>query len=158
MPGCWKDCAGSIPTIGSTSLISGMSCPSRWPLRPGARPVGALWRRTAARHALLAGLASLMVGVANCARAEDMTLDSMLAALAQHRHGHVLYTEQIESALLQRPLHTSGELFFDAPDRLEKKTLQPAAQDLIVEGDQLTMVRGKHRRSMRVSDYPQLSP
>src|SRR5436305_3107153 len=55
------------------------------------------------------------------------------------------------------PLHTSGELFFDAPDRLEKKTLQPAAQDLIVEGDELTMVRGSHRRSMRVSDYPQRS-
>ena len=40
----------------------------------------------------------------------------------------------------------------------EKKTLQPVAQDLIVEGDLVTMVRGRHRASMQLSDYPQLSP
>jgi outer membrane lipoprotein-sorting protein len=70
----------------------------------------------------------------------------------------VLYSEEVQSALLKRPLHSSGELFFDAPDRLEKKTLQPVAQDLIVEGDTLTVVRGKHRTSMQLSDYPQLRP
>jgi outer membrane lipoprotein-sorting protein len=64
----------------------------------------------------------------------------------------------VDSPLLERPLHTSGELFFDAPDRLEKRTLEPSAQQLIAEGDQLTLIRGRHRASMRLSDYPQLSP
>ena len=93
-----------------------------------------------------------------CAQAQDLTLDVILGMFAQRPHGHVLYSEQVDSALLEHPLHTSGELFFDAPDRLEKRTLKPTPQQLIAEGDQLTLIRGRHRASMRLSDYPQLSP
>ncbi len=103
-------------------------------------------------------LGHLLVGVSAFAAAPDATLDSVLELLAQRRHGHAIYTEQIDSPLLKRPLHTSGELFFDAPDRLEKKTLVPVPQDLIVEGDLVTIVHGRHRASMQLSDYPQLSP
>ena len=85
-------------------------------------------------------------------------LDSVLVSLAERRHRHAIYSERIESALFKRPLVTSGELYFDAPDRLEKKTLLPAPQDLLVEGDVVTIVRGTHRTSMRLSNYPQLSP
>ncbi len=106
--------------------------------------------------ALAPGL--VFAGMAAFADTQDSSLDAILALLAQHPHGHALYSEEVRSALLQRPLHSSGELFFDAPDRLEKKTLQPVAQDLIVEGEVLTMVRGKHRRSMQLGDYPQLTP
>jgi len=98
------------------------------------------------------------LGAMLCAQAQDLTLDSILALFAQRQHGHVNYTEEVASDLLERPLHTSGELFFDAPDRLEKRTLKPSPQQLIAEGDQLTLVRGRHRASMRLSDYPQLSP
>ena len=97
-------------------------------------------------------------GMTLCAQAQDLTLDAILGRFAQRQHGHVLYSEQVDSALLEHPLHTSGELFFDAPDRLEKRTLKPTPQQLIAEGDQLTLVRGRHRASMRLSDYPQLSP
>jgi len=31
-------------------------------------------------------------------------------------------------AMLERPLQSSGELLYDAPDRLEKRTLKPKAQ------------------------------
>jgi outer membrane lipoprotein-sorting protein len=93
-----------------------------------------------------------------CAQAQGLTLDAILGLLAQRQHGHVLYSEQVDSALLEHPLHTSGELFFDAPDRLEKRTLKPTPQQLIAEGNQLTLIRGRHRTSMSLSDYPQLSP
>jgi hypothetical protein len=36
--------------------------------------------------------------------------------------------------------------------------LEPTAEDLLVEGDVVTIVRGTHRTSMRLSNYPQLSP
>jgi outer membrane lipoprotein-sorting protein len=109
--------------------------------------------------ALAVAAAGLMLaGATAFAEAPDISLDSVFSLLAQRPHGHVLYSEEVQSALLKRPLHSSGELFFDAPDRLEKKTLQPAAQDLIVEGEVLTMVRGKHHMSMQLSDYPQLRP
>ena len=110
-----------------------------------------------ARRALLSA-ALWAVGAMWCALAQELTLDSILAQFAQRQHGHVGYTEEVVSDLLERPLKTSGELFFDAPDRLEKRTLKPKAQQLIAEGDQLTLIRGRHRASMRLSDYPQLSP
>jgi outer membrane lipoprotein-sorting protein len=108
---------------------------------------------------LILALASMALsGRGACADVSGVDLNSILASLAKRQHGHVLYSEQIESALLKRPLHTSGELFFDAPDRLEKRTLQPRADDLLVEGDVVTIVRGTHRTAMRLADYPQLSP
>jgi outer membrane lipoprotein-sorting protein len=110
-------------------------------------------------RALRAGSLRLCAAaLAVCAQAQELTLDAILGQFAQRAHGHVLYSEQVDSALLEHPLHTSGELFFDAPDRLEKRTLKPSPQQLIAEGDQLTLVRGHHRASMRLGDYPQLSP
>ena len=136
-----------------------MSCLRSRPPRFVAGQFGAQRRRWAVLAALVAASASLVLGpVTAFADAQEISLDSVFALLAQRPHGHVLYSEEVQSALLKRPLHSSGELFFDAPDRLEKKTLQPVAQDLIVEGEVLTMVRGKHRASMQLSDYPQLRP
>lgn len=86
------------------------------------------------------------------------TLPTLLAALAQHPHEHVRFAEQTVSRVLKRPLHSEGELYFDAPDRLEKKTVMPAPEDLIVEGESVTVLRGAHRRSFRISDYPPLRP
>jgi hypothetical protein len=136
-----------------------MSSPIRKPGSCAPPHTSAAHRRLAARAIILSALTSLLLAaVAAFAEAPDAQLDSILASLAKRRHGHALYSEQIDSALFKRPLHTSGELLFDAPDRLEKKILQPAAEDLLVEGDVLTIARGKHRTTMRLSDYPQLSP
>jgi outer membrane lipoprotein carrier protein LolA len=136
-----------------------MSCPRQRLPSLVAGPCAAPARRRTALAALVAAAASLwLAGVTAFADAQEISLESILALLAQRRHGHALYTEEVQSALLKHPLHSSGELFFDAPDRLEKKALQPVAQDLIVEGDVLTVVRGKHRASMQLGDYPQLRP
>ncbi len=140
-------------------MIFGMSFPVHRPVDFLPRRAAAPARRLAACAAVLLALASMPLA-APAARAEvaGVDLDSILASLAKRQHGHVLYSEQIDSALLKRPLHTSGELFFDAPDRLEKRTLQPAAEDLLVEGEVVTIIRGTHRTSLRLGDYPQLSP
>ena len=47
-------------------------------------------------------------------------LDRLMGLLAQRKHGHVTFVEQHFLALLDRPLESSGELLYDAPDRLEK--------------------------------------
>ena len=135
-----------------------MSCPLPRLPRSTDRWLRSSSRRASARAALALAGAGLWLAMAAFADTPDLSLESVLGLLAQRTHGHALYSEQVESSLLKRPLHSSGELFFDAPDRLEKKTLQPAAQDLIVEGEVLTIVRGRHRNSMQLSDYPQLRP
>ncbi len=136
-----------------------MTCQRPKPIRRDSRLGGAGRRRADTLWPLRAMSASLWaVGMTLCAQAQELTLDAILGLFAQRQHGHVLYSEQVDSALLEHPLHTSGELFFDAPDRLEKRTLKPTPQQLIAEGNQLTLIRGRHRTSMSLSDYPQLSP
>lgn len=85
-------------------------------------------------------------------------LAELLAQFAQHPHQHARFAEQTWSRVLTHPINTSGELYFDAPDRLEKKTLTPAPEDLLVEGENVTVTRGAHRRSFRIDEFPRLRP
>jgi hypothetical protein len=86
------------------------------------------------------------------------SLDEVMQLLAQRRHGHVTFTEVHKLAMLDQPLHSSGELLYDAPDRLEKRTLQPKPEDLVLEHGMLTAERGGRRRVLALRDYPQALP
>ena len=89
---------------------------------------------------------------------ETAAIRALLATLAESRQGHVRFSEQLESPLLKAPLQSTGELFFSAPDRLERRTLTPARADLILEGDIVTIISGRRRRSFPLSEYPPLRP
>jgi hypothetical protein len=99
---------------------------------------------------------------AACAAAAQTTappaFDELLQLLAARRHGHVAFTEMQHLAMLERPLESSGELLYDAPDRLEKRTLKPKAQTLILEHGVLTARRGQRTHVMELRDYPQVVP
>jgi hypothetical protein len=68
------------------------------------------------------------------------------------------FSEVQTLAVLDRPLESSGELLYDAPDRLEKRTLRPKPEDLTIEHGVLTDQRGRHTRTLDLAAYPQLSP
>jgi len=91
-----------------------------------------------------------LVLTAACAAAEPTTtppaFDELLKLLAARRHGHVTFTEVQELAMLDRPLQSSGELLYEAPDRLEKRTLKPKAQTLILQHGVLTARRESAKR------------
>jgi outer membrane lipoprotein-sorting protein len=82
----------------------------------------------------------------------------LLALLAARRHGHVSFTEVHEMAMLKAPLTSSGELLYEAPDRLEKRTLTPRAETLVLDHGILTAQRGQHRHVLELSAYPQVVP
>ena len=107
------------------------------------------------------GVLTLVLAAA-CAAAEQTTtppaFDELLRLLAARRHGHVTFTEMQHLAMLDRPLESSGELLYDAPDRLEKRTLKPKAQTLILEHGVLTARRGHRTHVMELRDYPQVVP
>ncbi len=98
----------------------------------------------------------VLLGFAAHAAADD--LDELLHLLAQRHHGHVDFVEQHFLALLSRPAESSGELIYDAPDRLEKRTLEPRPESLMLAGDMLSIRRGRHRRVLDLKAYPQLLP
>lgn len=86
------------------------------------------------------------------------TLDQLMKSLAQRKHGEVTYVEEDYLAILDRPVKSSGVLVYDAPDRLEKRTLKPKAQSLLLRGDDLTVQRGHRKYRLQVSAYPQVAP
>ncbi|MGH8324755.1 MAG: LolA-related protein, partial [Steroidobacteraceae bacterium] len=93
---------------------------------------------------------------AGAASAAD--LDGLMSLLAQRQHGHVSFVEEHFLAVLDRPVESSGELLYDAPDRLEKRTLKPKPETLILEHGVITARRGRHTYVLNLSDYPQIVP
>jgi hypothetical protein len=85
-------------------------------------------------------------------------LDEVLALLAMRKHGHVEFIEQKFIATLDRPIESSGELRFDAPDHLEQRTLKPRSETLILDGGTLTVDRGRTHRTMDMHAFPQIEP
>lgn len=78
--------------------------------------------------------------------------------LAAHPAGHVTFTEVQHLAVLDRPLESSGELLYEAPDRLEKRILKPRPETLVLAHGVLSATRGKHTRSVELSAWPQIAP
>jgi len=85
-------------------------------------------------------------------------LDELLHSLAARHHAHVAFTELQYRALLSRPRESSGELLFDAPDRLEKRILEPKPETLVLAHGVLTATRGRHTRTIELAAWPQLAP
>jgi Outer membrane lipoprotein carrier protein LolA-like len=107
-----------------------------------------------AGHCLLA----LALLVSLRAAAADTDLDRLMALLAERSHGHVRFVEQDYLALLDRPVQSSGELFYERPDRLEKRTVAPRPASLVLDKGELTIESGRRKRVLALHDYPQIAP
>jgi outer membrane lipoprotein-sorting protein len=88
----------------------------------------------------------------------DEALSQLMQQLAARRHAHASFVERQTLAVLSRPVESSGELFYDAPDRLEKRTLKPKLETLILEQGQLRIQRGKRTYTLALRDAPQAAP
>jgi len=104
---------------------------------------------------LVAMLAALPSGSASAADPADRDLGQLMTLLAMRQHGHVQFIEQQFLAVLDHPLESSGEMRYDAPDRLEKRTLAPRAETLTLAGGVLTVDRGKSHRVVDLQAFPQ---
>ena len=95
---------------------------------------------------------------ASYAAEADSPLDTLMHELAQRRGGHAAFVERQFLALLERPLESSGELFYEAPDHIEKRTLLPRPASLILDGAAVRIRRGARTYTVSLRDYPQLAP
>lgn len=109
--------------------------------------------RNAVHFAMLLGL---LVPVR--IRAAENDLDPLMGLLAERTHGHVSYVEEDHLAVLDRPVRSSGELLYDRPDRLEKRTLAPHPASLILEHGTVTIQSGSRKHVVALSAYPQIAP
>ena len=99
---------------------------------------------------------ALLSGIAGCAAADD--LDDVLRSLSGRRHGETKFVERHFLSLLKKPVESRGELIYDAPDRLQKRTTEPRPEDLLVNGNELTLVRGGRSRVLQLDSYPAVAP
>lgn len=110
------------------------------------------------REYLRALLALALLAAAASGFAANATLHQVMALLAERQHGQVKYVEEDYFKILDEPVKSSGVLVYEAPDHLEKKTLEPKAQSLILDGERLTVRRGNRTYRLDLSAYPQVAP
>jgi outer membrane lipoprotein-sorting protein len=84
-------------------------------------------------------------------------IDQLMQTLAQNRNGHARFVEKKSIAMLNQPVESSGELFYTAPDHLEKRTLKPKLESMILDGGTLTLERGKQKHRLQLQDYPEIA-
>jgi len=106
----------------------------------------------------LIGLSCLALALspATCGAA-DWDIDQLMQTLAQTRSGHVSFVEKKSIAMLDKPVESSGELFYTAPDHLEKRTLKPKPETMILDQGTLLIERGRQKHSLQLQDYPELA-
>ena len=105
--------------------------------------------------ALLA--ASLLAGTAHAEGSSDWTLDRLMSTLARNKSGRATFTEIKYLSIAEQPVESSGELVFIAPDHLEKHTLRPKPEHMVIDGDKLTIERNQRKVTMPLTQYPELS-
>ena len=89
--------------------------------------------------------------------AADWDLDQLMRELAQSRSGRASFVEKKSIAMLDKPVESSGELFFRAPDHLEKRTLKPKPETMILDGGEMVVERGRQKHTLQMQDYPELA-
>lgn len=104
---------------------------------------------------LLATLALLLLPAIDYAAEWD--LDQLMRGLAQTRADRARFVEKKFIAMLDKPVESSGELLFRAPDHLEKRTLKPKPESMTVDGGSLIIERGRQTHRLQLQDYPELA-
>ena len=97
--------------------------------------------------AVLAAAAILPAGA-------DWSVPALFAQLAKNRPERAVFNEKKFLSLLDRPVESSGELTFTPPDRMEKRTLQPRPELVVIDRETVTLERGGKRHTLRLRENP----
>ncbi|MHB8743746.1 MAG: outer membrane lipoprotein carrier protein LolA [Sulfuricaulis sp.] len=85
-------------------------------------------------------------------------LSELMKLLATQKSSQATFVEKKYIGIIEKPLESSGELSFSAPDRLEKRTLRPKPETLILDGDRLIIERSNgHRFTLSLQDHPEMA-
>jgi hypothetical protein len=89
---------------------------------------------------------------------EPFTFAQLMQARQAVKSGTASFTEERNISLLAMPLKSTGTLRFQAPNILEKHTLAPHEEHLVVTGDAVTFTQEKGKpRNFSLSQSPEIS-
>jgi len=81
------------------------------------------------RFCALAGLVLLC----QTGHAAPLSIAQLMASLAKQPQGTATFTEKKTISILDQPVESSGELLFIAPAHLEKRTLKPRPETMVLD-------------------------
>jgi outer membrane lipoprotein-sorting protein len=113
-----------------------------------------VYSRRVIRHLLVVSALMLAPVIGHAA---DWDIDQLMRSLAQIRSDHAGFVEKKFIAILEQPVESSGELFYTAPDYLEKRTLRPKPESMILDHGTLVIERGRKKHALQLQDYPELA-
>jgi outer membrane lipoprotein-sorting protein len=82
-------------------------------------------------------------------------VSQLMSDLARHRGGTAKFIEKKYIALLDKPVVSTGELTYSAPERLEKRTLTPKPESLLLDKDILSIERDKQKLTIKIGNQPE---
>lgn len=84
-------------------------------------------------------------------------VEQLFALMAGQQRLNTTFTEQKFIKGLEAPVESSGELLFEAPSRMVKRTLAPKTETLMLDGGQATVERGRQQRTVALEDHPEIA-
>ena len=116
------------------------------PAPPAALPGSSI------RVALISFLACILTTTG--ALAADWDVATLFDRLAKERPAHAQFRERKYLSLMTEPVESSGELAFTPPDRLEKRTISPKPETVIIDRGQIILERGGRRQVLELAENP----
>ena len=110
------------------------------------------------KEILITGISLLLLSSSAISHAEsNWGIDELMQSLASVREGHASFVEIKSIAMLDKPVESSGELFYTAPDRFEKRTLKPKPESLLLDKDKLIIEQRGKKRTLALQNYPEVA-
>ena len=82
-------------------------------------------------------------------------VSQLMADLARHPGGRATFTERKYLAVLDKPVVATGEMRFRPPDYMEKRTLSPHPETMVLDKDQISLERDKRKLTIRLETQPE---
>ena len=89
--------------------------------------------------------------------AAEWGVPQLMAQLAANAGGRATFVEHKYLAILDAPIESRGELVYVAPARLERHTVSPRAESMVLDGDALTITREGRKHQLSLRDYPEVA-
>jgi Outer membrane lipoprotein carrier protein LolA-like len=89
--------------------------------------------------------------------ANDIDMPSLMRMFAANKSIKADFSERKFIRVLDTPVESSGELLFQAPSRLEKRTKLPRAETMLIESNKVSIERGSFKRSMSLDEFADMA-
>jgi len=99
----------------------------------------------------------IIIVFSNGTQAQEWNIEQLTTLFEKTGVSKARFTEEKTIATLDKPLESSGELWYNPPDVIEKKTLLPKPERMQLKGNTITLERGKRKFTLSLDESPELA-